>query len=176
MTTARVPPRIGLYLAVLQFFFALSWVVYVIYLPQLAESAGLPRRVVPWLLMADQLIFIVCDAAVGIASDRAAAILGRIGRWVAVATVLSMLAFVALPFLVSLATPAARPWALCGLTVLWAATMPQAIAASTSDDSTKGMRGSTCFSVSPRYGASADAVPLPSSISAMKKGRDGLAT
>jgi hypothetical protein len=122
MTTARVPPRIGLYLAVLQFFFALSWVVYVIYLPQLAESAGLPRRVVPWLLMADQLIFIVCDAAVGIASDRAAAILGRIGRWVAVATVLSMLAFVALPFVVSLAAPVAGPWALCGLTVLWAVT------------------------------------------------------
>ncbi len=118
MTNARVPPRIGLYLAVLQFFFALSWVVYVIYLPQLAQSAGLPRSVVPWLLMADQLIFIVTDAAVGIASDRAAAVLGRIGRWVAGATLLSMLAFVALPF----AAPAAGPWALCGLTVLWAVT------------------------------------------------------
>ena len=118
MTTARVPPRIGLYLALLQFCFALSWIVYVIYLPQLAESAGLPRSVVPWLLMADQLIFIVCDAAVGIASDRAAAVLGRIGRWVAGATLLSMLAFVALPF----AAPAAGPWALCGLTVLWAVT------------------------------------------------------
>jgi hypothetical protein len=90
----------------------------VIYLPQLAESAGLPRSVVPWLLMADQLIFIVCDAAVGIASDRAAAVLGRIGRWVAGATLLSMLAFVALPF----AAPAAGPWGLCGLTVLWAVT------------------------------------------------------
>jgi len=116
MTAARVPPQIGLYLAVLQFFFALSWIVYVIYLPQLAESAGLPRSVVPWLLMADQLIFIVCDAAVGIASDRAAAVLGRIGRWVAGATLLSMGAFVALPFV----APAAGPWGLCALTVLWA--------------------------------------------------------
>ena len=118
MTTARVPPRIGLYLAVLQFCFALSWIVYVIYLPQLAESAGLPRSVVPWLLMADQLIFIVCDAAVGVASDRAAAVLGRIGRWVAGATLLSMGAFVALPFV----APAAGPVGLCGLTVLWAVT------------------------------------------------------
>jgi MFS family permease len=116
MTPARVPPRIGLYLAVLQFFFALSWIVYVIYLPQLAESAGLPRSVVPWLLMADQLIFIVCDVAVGIASDRAAAVLGRIGRWVAAATLLSMVAFVALPFV----APAAGPWGLCALTVVWA--------------------------------------------------------
>jgi MFS family permease len=116
MTPARVPPRIGLYLAVLQFFFALSWIVYVIYLPQLAESAGLPRSVVPWLLMADQLIFIIADAAVGIASDRAAAVLGRIGRWVAGATLLSMVAFVALPFV----APAAGPWGLCALTVVWA--------------------------------------------------------
>jgi MFS family permease len=116
MTTARVPPRIGLYLAVLQFFFALSWIVYVIYLPQLAESAGLPRSVVPWLLMADQLIFIIADASVGIASDRAAAVLGRIGRWVAGATLLSMVAFVALPFV----APAAGPWGLCALTVVWA--------------------------------------------------------
>ena len=116
MTPARVPPRIGLYLAVLQFFFALSWIVYVIYLPQLAEGAGLPRSLVPWLLMADQVIFIVCDAAVGIASDRAAVVLGRIGRWVAGATLLSMAAFVALPFV----APAAGPWGLCALTLLWA--------------------------------------------------------
>jgi hypothetical protein len=118
MTSARVPQRIGVYLAVVQFFFALSWIVYVIYLPQLAESAGLPRSVVPWLLMADQLIFIVTDAAVGIASDRAAAVMGRIGRWMAGVTLLSMAAFVALPF----AAPAGGPWALCAITVLWAVT------------------------------------------------------
>ena len=42
------PPRggpasagIGIYLGVVQFFFAATWVVYVIYLPQLAAQAGI---------------------------------------------------------------------------------------------------------------------------------------
>ena len=33
-------PRVGLYLAVVQFFFAIGWVVYAAYLPQLAQQAG----------------------------------------------------------------------------------------------------------------------------------------
>lgn len=116
MSSARVPHRIGVYLAVVQFFFALCWIVYVIYLPQLADSAGLPRSLVPWLLMLDQLIFIVADASVGIASDRAAAVMGRVGRWMAAATLVSMAAFVALPF----AAPQGGPAAMLALTVLWA--------------------------------------------------------
>ncbi|NRF68844.1 MFS transporter [Aquincola sp. S2] len=106
---------VGLYLAVVQFFFALSWIVYVIYLPQLAERAGLPRSVVPWLLMLDQLLFIVCDTAVGFASDRAAQVLGKVGRWMIVATLVSMAAFVALPF----GAPGG-PVLLTLLTVVWA--------------------------------------------------------
>ncbi|HSW06393.1 MFS transporter [Aquabacterium sp.] len=115
--TPKVPAAIGLYLALVQFFFALTWVVYVIYLPQLVESAGLPRSVVPWLLMADQLVFIACDVAVGLASDRAAQLLGRLGRWMVAATLLSMAAFVALPFV----APGGSPALLLGLTLLWAA-------------------------------------------------------
>ncbi len=118
MGSTRIPVSIGLYLAAVQLLFALTWVVYVIYLPQLAESAGLPRGMVPWLLMADQLIFIVCDLAVGIASDRAARLLGKLGGWIAAATLASMLAFVALPFV----APAGSPAALLLLTIVWAAT------------------------------------------------------
>ena len=115
-SAARVPAAIGIYLAGVQLLFALTWVVYVIYLPQLAEAAGLPRSVLPWLLMLDQLIFIACDLAVGFASDRAAQLLGRLGRWMIAATLLSMLAFVALPF----AAPAGSPVLLLGLTLVWA--------------------------------------------------------
>ncbi|WP_395699389.1 hypothetical protein [Aquabacterium sp.] len=118
MSSPRVPLAIGLYLAVVQLLFALTWVVYVIYLPQLAESAGLPRSVVPWLLMADQLIFIACDLAVGLASDRAVRLLGKLGAGVVAATLASMLTFVALPF----AAPGASPLVLLGLTIVWAAT------------------------------------------------------
>ena len=35
-----------------QLFLALGWTVYVIYLPQLAAQAGLPKEYVPWLLLA----------------------------------------------------------------------------------------------------------------------------
>jgi hypothetical protein len=116
-SAARVPGAIGLYLAVVQLLFALTWVVYVIYLPQLAEAAGLPRSVVPWLLMLDQLVFMACDLAVGFASDRAAAVLGRLGGWMVGATLLSMAAFVAMPFVAAAGGPA-----LLVLTVVWAIT------------------------------------------------------
>jgi len=66
---------VGLYLAVVQFFLAIGWVVYAAYLPQLAKAAGLPPKAVPWLLMADQLVFIATDLAVGLASDHAARVL-----------------------------------------------------------------------------------------------------
>ncbi len=113
---SAVPRSLGLYLAGVQFLFALSWVVYVIYLPALVERAGLPRSLVPWLLLLDQLLFIVCDAAVGSASDRALRVLGRLGAWIAGATLLSMAAFVALPWL----APGSGPL-LVVLTLVWVA-------------------------------------------------------
>ena len=117
-STARVPLHIGLYLAALQFFFALGWIVYVVYLPQLAQQAGLDRRFVPWLLLADQLVFIVTDLAVGLASDRAARVLGRIGRWVVAASLVSALAFAALPWV----APQGSPLLFAAVTLLWVVT------------------------------------------------------
>jgi hypothetical protein len=121
-TPAASPPHaphaVGLYLAVVQFFLAIGWVVYAAYLPQLAKAAGLPPQAVPWLLMADQLVFIATDLAVGLASDRAARVLGRIGRWVLLATLLSSAAFLALPWVAGLGSPAL----LVGVTLVWAVT------------------------------------------------------
>jgi len=61
MPAASVPRRVGLSIAVVQFFFALTWTVYVIYLPQLAAQVGIPKSAVIWLLMLDQLVFLVAD-------------------------------------------------------------------------------------------------------------------
>ncbi len=36
-------PSVGFYLGVVQFFFAASWIVYVLYLPQLAAQAGIDK-------------------------------------------------------------------------------------------------------------------------------------
>ncbi len=114
----RTTPVIGLYLAVVQFFLVIGWVVYAAYLPQLAKAAGLQATWVPWLLMADQLVFIVSDLAVGLASDRAARFLGRVGRAMVVATLLSCAAFLALPWVAAQGSPAA----LIAVTFFWAVT------------------------------------------------------
>ena len=115
---AKVPHGIGLYLASVQFFFALGWIVYVVYLPQLAQQAGMPKAWVPWLLLADQLVFLATDLAVGLASDRAARVLGRVGRWVVAASVVSALAFLALPWV----APQGSPVLFAGVTLAWVAT------------------------------------------------------
>lgn len=119
MTSAARPPRsIGLYLAVVQFFLALGWVVYAAYLPQLAQRAGIALKWVPWLLLADQLVFLVTDLWVGMASDRAARVLGRVGRAVLAATLVSTAAFVLLPWV----APQGSPGLFIAVTLLWAIT------------------------------------------------------
>ena len=105
-------------LSLLQLFFALTWVVYVIYLPALAEQAGIEKRFVPWILMMDQAIFIACDWAAGVYADRVAGAMKRIGEPMALATGLSCAAFVALPFV----APALGAAVFLALTAMWSAT------------------------------------------------------
>lgn len=111
-------PVFGSLVAILQLFFALTWIVYVIYLPALAEQAGLERRYVPMILMMDQVIFLACDWFAGVYADRAARMVGRIGGTMAVAALVSCAAFIALPWV----APAAGAFALLLLTALWSAT------------------------------------------------------
>jgi MFS family permease len=93
-----VSTRVGLYFGLLQLVFGLTWVGYVIYLPQLAARAGISPGVVGWLLVFDQIIFALCDWAAGVAVDRVARVVGRVGKIVAAATAVSTLAFLLLPF------------------------------------------------------------------------------
>lgn len=114
----RSSSGIGLYLAVLQFFFALTWTVYVIFLPKLAAQAGIDRQAVVLILMLDQIIFTATDWAMGLWADRVARVVGRLGRLVALVTGVSCLAFLLLPFI----APQAGPAAFLALTVVWTAT------------------------------------------------------
>jgi MFS family permease len=93
-----VSTRVGLYFGLLQLVFGLTWVGYVIYLPQLAARAGISPGVVGWLLVFDQIIFALCDWAAGVAVDRVARVVGLVGKIVAGATAVSTLAFLLLPF------------------------------------------------------------------------------
>src|SRR4051812_12149061 len=84
--------------AIVQFLFGTTWTMYVIYLPQLAQNAGIGREWVPWILVADQLIFAAMDVAAGFWIDRVRAALGRFGLWILAGTLVTCVAFLALPF------------------------------------------------------------------------------
>ena len=62
--------RVGIYFAAVQFLFVSCWTVYVIFLPQLAAQAGIEKKWVIYILMADQAIFTLMDFSLGVAADR----------------------------------------------------------------------------------------------------------
>src|ERR1043165_1304569 len=72
-----VTGRAGIALAVLQFAFALTWVVYAAFLPALAAQVGVAKELVPWILVADQAIFLICDWLAGVFADRIGDAAGR---------------------------------------------------------------------------------------------------
>jgi MFS family permease len=112
-----VSTRVGLYFGSLQFVFGLTWVGYVIYLPQLAAQAGIGAGVVGWLLVFDQIIFALCDWAAGAAVDRVARVVDRVGTIIAAATAFSALAFLFMPLVSRAGT-----YIFVALIVVWAVT------------------------------------------------------
>jgi MFS family permease len=112
--------RAGVYLAFLQLVFTLGWTTYVIYLPNLAKQVGIAPTAVIFILMLDQAIFTITDTAMGIAADRIASLVGRLGSIVAALTALSCAAFVALPYVASIGGGA--KFLFIGLIVIWAMT------------------------------------------------------
>lgn len=103
-------------LAGVEFFFSLSWVVYVIFLPELLARGGIDKRYLPWLLAADQLIFALADWSVGVAVDRARAALRRIGPMLVLLSAVSAVAMLLLPWL------AATPLLFLLAIAVWVAT------------------------------------------------------
>lgn len=127
MTTAQVSTgasanaaRTGLYLALLQLVLTLGWTTYVVYLPRLAADVGLAPAVVIFILMLDQAIFTIADTAMGIAADRIAPVVGRLGLFVGVLAAISCAAFVALPFVAGIGVGAQV--GLIALIVVWSVT------------------------------------------------------
>lgn len=110
--------RTGLVFALLQLFFTLTWTVYVIFLPRLAAEAGIPKSWIIWILLADQLVFVFADWAMGARADRSARIVGRLGPQIGLITLVSALAFLLLPF----AAPQGSPLLFLGLTLVWTVT------------------------------------------------------
>ena len=110
--------RAGVLLAALQFCFALTWVVYAAFLPALAAQVGIAKSAVPWILLADQAIFLVCDWLAGVFADRIGGAVARLGRAIALVTLVSCAAFLALPFV----APGGSAPLLVALMAVWSAT------------------------------------------------------
>ena len=109
--------RVAVWVLVVQCLLALSWTLYVLFLPQLLAAAGIERRWFVYVLIADQAIFAACDRAAGVAADRIAPGRRRVGRAIGAVTLLSSVALMAMPWL---ATRGAVP--LLAVIFLWAAT------------------------------------------------------
>ena len=116
-SNSAVPAGIALYMAVVQFLFVTTWTIYVIFLPKLLEAAGLPASYMPYILITDQLVFMVMDIYVGVAADRAQRTLGKIGPLMMVMTAVSCAAFLLLPFFAHLGAAVAL-----GLMLIWVVT------------------------------------------------------
>ena len=91
--------RSALALGGVQFFFTLGWTVYVIYLPELLKGAGIAANWLPWLLMADQLIFATMDIAFGVVADRMTEGYRKLAHLLLWLTTVSAGAFLLLPML-----------------------------------------------------------------------------
>ncbi len=114
------PTGAAIYIATVQFLFVTTWTIYVIFMPRLLESAGLPVAWAPWILVLDQLVFMVADVATGVFADRVQRTLGRIGPWIVGLTVISCIAFLLLPHAALLGS--AAPLVGLVLIVMWTTT------------------------------------------------------
>ena len=112
--------RAGVYLAILQLVFTLGWTTYVIYLPKLCAQVGIAPSAVILILMLDQAIFTITDTAMGIAADKIAPFVGRLGVFVGITTAISCAAFIALPYVAGTG-PGAQVWFIV-LIVIWVVT------------------------------------------------------
>lgn len=92
-------PSLALRAALVQFVLALTWIVYVLHLPALLDLAGIDRRWFVWILLADQITFVLADWAAGAWADRLAAAWSRFGRLFLAAAVGSSLLMLSLPWL-----------------------------------------------------------------------------
>lgn len=116
--TPGISRRVGIYFALLQLFFTLAWTVYIIFLPRLAAEAGIPKSWILWILVADQLVFVIADWLMGAKADPMSRIIGKLGPRLALITLFSALAFLLLPFV----APLASPLLFLALTLLWTVT------------------------------------------------------
>jgi predicted MFS family arabinose efflux permease len=114
-----VPHGAALYLGLVQFLFATTWTIYVIFLPQLLESVGIPRQYAAWILVLDQLIFSITDFLMGVVADRVRRMVAVIGPALMAVTALSCVCFMLLSQVPQLGAGSVPSALFLILTILW---------------------------------------------------------
>ncbi len=109
------PGQFG-YLGLIQLLFLTTWTVYVVFLGDLLAQAGLPRGLVPTLLLVDQVLFALADVLLGRYADRAMGLFRRLAPLVLGLNLVACAAFALLP------RAGVAPWLLIGLILLWVLT------------------------------------------------------
>lgn len=109
--------RTAVWVLAVQCLLALSWTLYVLYLPGLLAAAGIDKRWVAYVLIADQLIFALCDWMAGVYADRIALVWRRLGRIMTATTLVSSAALLAMPWIAT----AESAGLLLGTIFVWAA-------------------------------------------------------
>jgi MFS family permease len=99
------PRTVSATIATIQGLLVLIWTQYVMFLPQMAQAAGIGRGWVVWLLVADQITFVLGDWAAGVYADRLARTMRLMGALVVGTSIVSGLLLVALPDIAELRSP-----------------------------------------------------------------------
>jgi len=89
------------YLAIVQFLFFTTWIVYIVYLGDLLEQIGLGKHTILWVILFDQLVFAIMDILMGFGSDRAARLMRQVGPFIVAINTVSCLGFIAMPWIAS---------------------------------------------------------------------------
>ncbi|MET0052914.1 MAG: MFS transporter [Candidatus Thiodiazotropha sp.] len=97
---------IGLYLFLIQFLFAVCWLVYVVYLGDLLDQVGIGKENLPWIILVDQVVFVVMDVMMGFNADRVTRMVGRLGPWIVGINAVSCMAFAVIPMIAGYTSPA----------------------------------------------------------------------
>ena len=103
---------------IVQCLLALSWTMYVLFLPGMRSEAGIDKRWFIYVLIGDQIVFAACDWAAGVYTDRIASVWKRLGRVMIATTMLSSAALLAMPWIAKSGSAVL----LLGVIFVWAAT------------------------------------------------------
>ena len=110
--------KTAVWVLVVQCLLALSWTMYVLFLPGMLAAANIDKRWFIYVLISDQIIFAACDWWAGVYADRIAAVWKRLGRLIIAVTMLSSAALLAMPWIAQTGSAIL----LLGVIYVWATT------------------------------------------------------